>query len=184
LIIEGLLTSTTDKGEPHAAPMGPVVNVDLTEWTLRPFASSTTFKLLRERPTAVFHVVDDVLPVVQAALGLQVEVNFEQHASGSWIIADCCHWFQLQVVDWEVSSERSVAKAKVIDCGVKRPFWGWNRAKHAVLEATILATRLHLADRLTIADDLATLKKAVEKTAGEREWTAWKLVQEYIDRSA
>jgi len=88
------------------------------------------------------------------------------------------------VVNWDVSSARSVAKAKVIDRGVKRPFWGWNRAKHAVLEATILATRLHLADRLTIADDLATLKKAVEKTAGEREWTAWKLVQEYIDRSA
>jgi uncharacterized protein len=184
LIIEGLLTTTNDLGGPHVAPMGPVVNPELTRWTLRPFASSTTFKLLRERPTAVFHVVDDVLPVVQAALGMQVELNFEQHVSGNWIIADCCHWFLLQVVDWDVSSERSVAHAKVIDRGVKRPFWGWNRAKHAVLEATILATRLHLADRRTIADDLATLKKAVEKTAGEREWTAWNLVLEFVDRSA
>jgi uncharacterized protein len=184
LIIEGLLTTTTASGAPHVAPMGPVVNVELTDWTLRPFVSSTTFKLLRAHPTAVFHVIDDVLPVVQAALGMQVEAEFEQHASGNWIMADCCHWFQLQVVDWDVSSERSVAKAKVIERGVKRPFWGWNRAKHAVLEATILATRLHLADRHAIADDLATLKRAVEKTAGEREWTAWNLVQEFIDRSA
>lgn len=184
LIIEGLLTTTTDDDEPHVAPMGPLVNVELTEWTLRPFCSSTTFKLLRQRPRAVFHVVDDVLPVVRAALGMPVEVDFERHATGSWIIADCCHWFQLQVFDWDVSSERSVAKARVIDRGVKRPFWGWNRAKHAVLEATILATRLHLADRHTIADDLANLEKAVEKTAGEREWTAWRLVKEFIDRSA
>ena len=184
MIIEGLLTTTTDKGEPHVAPMGPVVNVELTEWTLRPFASSTTFKLLRERPTAVFHVVDDVLPIVQAALGLAVEVHFERHSGGAWIIANCCHWFQLQVFDWDVSSERSVAQAQVTERGVKRPFWGWNRAKHAVLEATILATRLHLADRHAIADDLATLKKAVEKTAGEREWMARNLVQEFIDRSA
>lgn len=164
--------------------MGPVVNTDLTEWTLRPFASSNTFKLLRARPTAIFHVVDDVLPVAQAALGMTPEVSFEQEPTGCWIIADCCHWFQLEVIDWDVSSERSVARAKVISRGVKRPFWGWNRAKHAVLEATILATRLHLADRHAIADDLATLKKAVEKTAGEREWTAWNLVQEYIARSA
>ncbi len=184
MIIEGLLTTSTATGEPHVAPMGPVVNVELTEWTLRPFASSTTFKLLRARPTAVFHVVDDVLPIVQTALNLAVELPFERHSSGDWIIADCCHWFQLQVVDWDVASERSVAKARVIDLGIKRPFWGWNRAKHAVLEATILATRLHLADRHAIADDLATLRKAVEKTAGEREWTAWNLVQAFIERSA
>jgi hypothetical protein len=184
LIIEGLLTTTTASGEPHVAPMGPLVNDNLTEWTLRPFATSTTYKLLRERPTAVFHVVDDVLPIVQAALGQPVELKFEPHPSGSWILADCCHWFQLEVVAWDVSSLRGEAAAKVIDRGVKRPFWGWNRAKHAVLEATILATRLHLADRRAIADDLATLQKAVEKTAGERERMAWNMVREFIDRSA
>ncbi len=171
-------------GEPHVAPMGPVVNADLTEWTLRPFASSTTFKLLRERPVAVFHVVDDVLPVVQAALGMEADLRFEQGPAGDWILADCCHWFKLEVTNWDVSTQRSEARARVTERGVKRPFWGWNRAKHAVLEATILATRLHLADRHAIADDLATLKKAVEKTAGDRERAAWNLVQEFIDRSA
>jgi len=184
LIIEGLLVTAGADGQPHAAPMGPVVNAELTEWTLRPFASSTTFKLLRARPVAVFHVVDDVLPVVQAALGIEVDLRFEQGTDGDWILADCCHWFKLEVTDWNVSTQRKEARARVTERGVKRPFWGWNRAKHAVLEATILATRLHLADRHAIADDLATLKQAVEKTAGDREWAAWNLVQEFIDRSA
>ncbi len=184
MIIEGLLVTSTASGEPHVAPMGPVVNFEMTEWILRPFSSSTTYKLLRENPVAVFHVVDDVLPVVQAALGLPVEVSYEKFGASDWILADCCHWFKLAVFDWNDSQARSEARARVIDRGVKRPFWGWNRAKHAVLEATILATRLHLADRHAIADDLATLKKAVEKTAGDREWLAWNLVQEFIDRSA
>lgn len=182
LIIEGLLVTSTAEGKPHVAPMGPVVNAELTEWLLRPFSTSTTFKLLRANPRAVFHVVDDVLPVVQAALGLPIDAEFERLASGQWILADCCHWFQLEVVEWDVSQMRSEARSTVVERGVKRPFWGWNRAKHAVLEATILATRLHLADRDAIADDLATLKRAVEKTAGEREWMAWNLVQEFIDR--
>ena len=111
-------------------------------------------------------------------------MRFEPGPGGDWILADCCHWFKLQVTDWNVETQRSEARARVIDRGIKRPFWGWNRAKHAVLEATILATRLHLADRHAIADDLATLRLAVEKTAGDREWAAWNLVQQFIDRSA
>jgi uncharacterized protein len=184
LIIEGLLTTRTATGQPHVAPMGPVVDEHLTEWTLRPFTTSTTYQLLREHPQAIFHVVDDVLPIAQAALGLPVELQFEQHRSGNWIIANSCHWFELEVTRWETASARSEAMARVTDRGVRRPFWGWNRAKHAVLEAAILATRLHLADRHAIADDLARLEQAVQKTAGAREREAWDIVQDFIHRSS
>ncbi|MEZ6077979.1 MAG: DUF447 family protein [Pirellulaceae bacterium] len=77
VIIEGLLTTTASDGSPHVAPMGPVVDEDLQTWTLRPFASSTTFRYLRANPQCVFHVVDDVLPVVQATLGLPTSLSFE-----------------------------------------------------------------------------------------------------------
>ncbi len=183
MIIEGLLTTRTATGLPHVAPMGPMVDEQLVDWTLRPFASSTTYQLLREHPQAVFHVVDDVLPIVQAALGMPIDLQFEQHASGNWIIANSCHWYQLEVTQWDLTSARTVALARVTDQGVRRPFWGWNRAKHAVLEATILATRLHLVDRHAIADDLLRLQQAVEKTAGARERSAWCLVKEFIDHS-
>jgi hypothetical protein len=128
-------------------------------------------------------VLDDVLPVVQSALGLPTDLEFEPHESGDWIISDCCHWFRLQVIDWDLSDARSQAKACVVQRGTKRPFWGWNRAKHAVLEATILATRLHLANKHAIADDLSRLEKAVEKTAGVRERLAWDIVSDFIAKS-
>ena len=180
MIIEGLLCSTQADGSPHVAPMGPVVDEQLTAWTLRPFQSSTTFQLLRAQPTCTFHVLDDVLPIVQAALGYELDVAFQPHPQGGWIVASACHWYRLKIVEWDVSRPRSEARAEVLERGVLRPFWGWNRAKHAILEATILATRLHLADRSSILEDLARLAPAVDKTAGDRERRAWELVQHYI----
>lgn len=186
MIIEGLLTTSRPDGTPHVAPMGPVVTPDLERWTLRPFQSSTTFDLLRAHPQCVFHVVDDVVPVVQAALGQPTDLTFEELSPKSpqdpavWLIRSACHWFHLQVTDWDVSQPRSEATAKVLTQGVNRPFWGWNRAKHAVLEATILATRLHLADPHAIKEDFARLELAIEKTAGPREWLAWELLKAYL----
>ncbi len=195
MIIEGLLTTTRDDGSPHVAPMGPVVDVDLNRWTLRPFQSSTTYRLLRSKPNCVFHVMDDVLPIVQSALGLENELEFvrvsdltspdgESDASESqpavWAIASACHWYQLRVTQWDISQERSQAAACVVQQQVLRPFWGWNRAKHAVLEATILATRLHLIERSTVDAELSRLVVAIEKTAGEREWRAWQLLMNHF----
>jgi hypothetical protein len=193
MIIEGLLTTEEPNGSPHVAPMGPVVNEALTQWTLRPFQSSTTFKLLRAHPHCVFHVVDDVLPVVQAALGMEVDLDYTRWSSliadglGAdnpvWVIPTACRCFHLKVIDWDLSQPRSVATAEVVDQLSLRPFWGWNRAKHAVLEATILATRLHLVERSALSQNLAQLDNAIAKTAGPREQQAWSLLQEYFARS-
>jgi uncharacterized protein len=181
VIIEGLLTSSRSDDSPHVAPMGPVVDEALTNWLLRPFQSSNTFKLLRNNGCCIFHVMDDVLPIVQAALGFEVDVEFKEHATGGWIVKSACHWYKLKVVRWDVSTPRSEAVAVVVETGFLKPFWGWNRAKHAVLEATILATRLHLTERADIQQALAGLASAIEKTAGPREHQAWELVTKYID---
>lgn len=161
--------------------MGPVVDETLTNWLLRPFQSSTTFRLLREHGTCIFHVMDDVLPITQAALGYDVDLDFERHDDAGWIVKSACHWYKLDVVNWDVTNPRSEATAIVVGQGVLRPFWGWNRAKHAVLEATILATRVHLIDATEIRQELERLVIAIDKTAGSRERAAWELVTGYID---
>lgn len=171
--------------------MGPVVDAELTTWTLRPFASSTTYRLLRANPHCVFHVVDDVVPIVESALDMATSLSFAAYSANVegeleetrvavWTIPTACHWYHLEVTAWDVSQERSQATARVLEQRVLRPFWGWNRAKHAVLEATILATRLHLADRKSIDEDLARLESAVTKTAGPRELLAWRLLHDFF----
>lgn len=180
MIIEGLLTTSTDDGQPHVAPMGPVVDPELQTWVLRPFQSSVTFQHLQQRPTCIFHVVDDVLPVVQCVLALPVELSFVAH-QGGWLIASACSWHRLQITDWELSSARSEAQARVQDSGSLRPFWGWNRGKHAVLEAAILVTRLHLLEQAAVRQQWEMLAHAVSKTAGPREQLAWELLDERLN---
>ncbi len=55
-----------------------------------------------------------------------------------------------------------------------------NRARAAVLEAAILATRLDRLPRDKIDDEIAYLKIAVDKTAGAAEREAWNVVLDKI----
>lgn len=180
MIIEGLMTSTALDGTAHVAPMGPVVDASLKDWLLRPFQTSTTFANLYRTGTGVFHVVDDCLPIVQAALGLPIDLQFERLDDGAWVIPSACHWYRLELHEWDISQPRAEVKATVAQSAVIRPFWGWNRAKHAVLEATILATRLHLTGVGSVLSELDRMALIVEKTAGDRELQAWQLVSDYI----
>jgi hypothetical protein len=58
---------------------------------------------------------------------------------------------------------------------------GFNRAKHAVLEAAILATRTHLLPKDQIRDEFSRLQVIVDKTAGPREQEAMALLTQYVD---
>ncbi|GAB5406111.1 MAG: DUF447 family protein [Aureliella sp.] len=180
MIVEGLLTTTAADGRPHVAPMGPVVSTDFSSWTLRPFQTSSTFAALRETPHCVFHIVDDVLPIVRTALGMKHDFQLQPHPDGGHIITDACRWFRLEIQSWDISDLRSEAVATVHSQGSLRDFWGWNRAKHAVLEATILATRRHMLDAGHIASELEKLESAVKKTCGPREWQAWTELTDFL----
>ena len=63
---------------------------------------------------------------------------------------------------------------------LQEEFLGFNRARHAVLEATILATRTHLIPAEQIRDELARLQVIVDKTAGPREQEAMAFVTEHV----
>lgn len=181
MIIEGLITCRSENG-PHVAALGPVVNQELTEWTLRPFQTSRIFALLREQPTCVFHVVDDVLPIVQLVLGHEPQLAYQELPSGDWMLPAACHWYQLEITSWNLESQRSEARARLIAQSVIRPFWGWNRAKHALLEAAILISRAHITEPAELSAALDRLRQPIEKTAGPRELVAWHLIIEWRAR--
>jgi hypothetical protein len=60
------------------------------------------------------------------------------------------------------------------------PFLGMNRARAAVLEAAILVTRLGRLPREKIESEIAYLKIAIDKTAGDAELEAWEIVMAKI----
>jgi hypothetical protein len=98
------------------------------------------------------------------------------------ILADACRWYAFRVSSIDDRLERTEIVADVIDSGRTRDFFGFNRAKHAVVEAAILATRVHLLPRDEIVAELARLAPLVQKTGGEQEEQAFQFLREYVDR--
>jgi hypothetical protein len=72
----------------------------------------------------------------------------------------------------------------VVESGRIRDFFGFNRAKHAVVEAAILATRIGLIASDEITAEFNRLAPLIEKTGGEHERKAFQFLQDYLDRAS
>jgi uncharacterized protein len=183
MILEGIVTSRNDDGSINVAPMGPIVDDSMSWLRLRPFQTSATFHNLRRHRAGVFHVVDDVLLLARAAIGKLTEAPETRPAVNidGAVLVDACRWYEFEVATVDDSQERAEVVANVVHVGRIRDFFGFNRAKHAVLEASILATRVHLVSPAEIRAELTRLRSPVTKTAGPREAEAFELVEHYIE---
>jgi hypothetical protein len=83
-------------------------------------------------------------------------------------------------VELDDEQQRTRIQCKTTQQGELRPFWGFNRAKHAVLEAAILATRVGILERQEIDQQMQYLEIIVGKTAGEQELAAFELIQRFL----
>ena len=187
MILEAIITTTNSDGTVNVSPMGPFVESDPScGFELRPYETSTTFANLQEHPFGVLHVTDDVMLFAKAAIGKLVEVPPTKSAEvqdSSFILTDSCRWYEFEAVYFETSEPRKNIRCKSIAAGRIRDFWGFNRAKHAVLEAAILATRINFLPIEEIARQFESLNVIVGKTGGEQEHAAMKLLTEFVDQS-
>ena len=182
LILEGIATTENPDRSVNISPMGPIVDASMSTLLLRPYQTSTTYKNLKRTGRGVFHVTDDVEMIARAAVGeLSPLPQLEVHAStGCSILTGACRWYLFEVVKLDDAQERTSIDCRVIDSGAQREFFGFNRAKHAVLEAAILATRVAFLPPEQIRDELDRLVSPVEKTAGEAEKRAFAFLNDYV----
>ena len=186
MILEGLVTTTDPSGGMHLAAMGPTVDAGeraagrLERLVLRPFPTSRTAAHLLRSQAGVFHLTDDPLLLARVVAGRLPGPPAARSAErvAGFVLADCCRAYEFAVEQVDASGPRLRLEARVVAVHAGRPFLGFNRAAHAVVEAAILVTRLHLLDPADIRrrlDDLATL---VEKTGGPREREAFGLLED------
>lgn len=186
LILEGIVTSKNEDGSTNVSPMGPIVDREISALRLRPFQTSTTYRNLKRHGQGVFHVTDDVEMLAIAAIGKLAEQPQlrDCEAVDGQILEGACRWYAFKVTSLDDSQSRTEIECQVVAAGRLRDFLGWNRAQHAVLEAAILATRVHLlplGDMMRQLDHLAVI---VDKTAGVAERRAFKIVYEYVESMA
>ncbi|MBQ19033.1 MAG: hypothetical protein CMJ65_18150 [Planctomycetaceae bacterium] len=182
MILEGLVTTVSPSGELNLAPMGPEVDGSMSRFVLRPFQTSTTFSNLVERSEGVFHVTDDVLLLAHAATGTVVPPpeTFAAEVVQGRVVAGACRWYEFRIEEIDTSSERAELTARVVHSGRLRDFAGLHRARHAVVEAAILATRVHLLPPDDLRRQFADLAVIVDKTAGPREREAFELLESHV----
>lgn len=185
MILEGIVTTQNPAGEINVAPMGPIVDDTMRSFELRPFQTSTTYRNLKGHPFGVLHVVDDVELLAKAAISRLQEIpeTFQAITIPAYVLKSACRWYEFKVESLDDSDERTSIEARVVHSGRLRDFFGFNRAKHAVLEAAILATRIHLLPADEIVAQIDALRAPVEKTAGPNERAAFQFVDEYVQAS-
>ena len=178
MILETIVTTRDTGGAINFAPMG-------VEWgdeilVLKPFLETSTFRNVTASRQAVVNLTDDAMLFAQSAISSPqfpwVPASVVQGA----VLQAACSWRELEVLTIDATPPRSRIEARVVHRGVTREFMGFNRAKHAVLEAAILATRTHLLPPDQIRDEFARLQVIVEKTAGPREREAMALLTDYV----
>jgi hypothetical protein len=181
MIIETLLTTLDSGGSMNCAPMG-------VEWgeetiVIKPFLDTVTFRNLRATGAAVINLTDDALLFAQAVTGHPAAISPPSVPASvvrGVVLEITTSWREVEVVSVDDTPPRSRIVTRVVHRGTRREWLGFNRARHAVLEAAILATRTHLIAPDEIRRDYQRLRIIVDKTAGPREQEAMALLEEFV----
>jgi uncharacterized protein len=178
VILETIITSRDAGGAINFAPMG-------VEWgdeiiVLKPFLETSTFRNVSASREAVVNLTDDVMLFAQGAISSPEFPWTPATVVQGAVLQAACSWRELEILTIDATPPRSRIEARVVHRGVTREFVGFNRARHAVLEAAILATRTHLIPAEQIREEFARLQVIVDKTAGPREREAMALLTDYV----
>ena len=182
MIIETIVTTMAADGAVNCAPMGVDWNPDVQPdaIVLRPFLETATYRNVSATRVAVVNLIDDVRVFARAAISNPVYETVPAQAVRGVVLADACSWRELEVASIDSTPPRSRIDTRSVYAGIRREFIGFNRARHAVLEAAIYATRVHLLARDFLLSEVDRLQVIVNKTAGPRELEAMALLAEYI----
>ena len=180
MIIETLFSTLNDEGRPNFAPMGAAWGED--EITVRPFRDTTTYRNLVVASCGVANLTDDVLLFARAALeDVDPPWRPARHIRGA-VLSDACLWRELEVIEESGAGARADIRCRVVWGERQRPFLGFCRARSAVIEAAILATRIHLHTREDVGAALDRYQDIVSKTGGERERKAMVYLRDHVAR--
>jgi uncharacterized protein len=187
VVIETVVTSRDEAGTVNFAAMGVVWGEAMI--VIRPFTNTRTYRNVVRTGEAVVNVTDNVLIFAKSALSRDTFEALPARRVGGVILKDACQWREVvveRVVDppGGAGAGRAEIVTRVVEGGQLRPFAGLCRAKHAVVEASILASRLKLLPAGEVEAELERLGLLVDKTGGDQEREAMAFIQAYVARRA
>lgn len=179
MIFETIIITVDANKKPHVTPFG--VRFEGEHVIIAPYKPSTTLNNILATKFAVMNMTDDVRVFAAALTGrndwslLPVEMNV------GYRLADCLTHTVLELIEVREDETRPQLLMKAVCSQIHQSFQGFNRAQAAVVELSILVSRLHLLPKEKVLVEMQYLQIAIDKTAGEREIQAWSWLLQKIN---
>lgn len=180
MIIETIVTTLNEQGEANFAPMG--VTIGNAEILIRPYKESATYRNLLATGAAVVNVTDDVRVFAESAISTPQFPAFPADRIRGLVLKDACSYYECSVIEADTTQDRASFRCQVVKKEALREFIGFNRAKNAIIEAAILATRIRFLGVEKILAEYRRFAEIVKKTGGEQEAIAMRYLQDYVER--
>jgi hypothetical protein len=171
MIRETIVTTVDAGGRAHIAPMGIREQDGLT--VLAPFKPSTSLANVLATGCAVVNFCDDVRVFAGCLTGRRDWPLVPAERVAGVRLRDTAAHAEFELVHVEDDEVRPRLFCRRVAEQTHAPFRGYNRAQAAVIEAAILASRLHMLAADKIDAEIAYLRIAIDKTAGPAEREAW-----------
>lgn len=179
MIYEAVVITSDMQGNPYIAPFGVRESSGLI--VISPFRPSKTLDNLLHSRSAVLNLTDDVRIFAGVLTGRREWPTHKAEKIAGFVLDAALAHRELSLVEVRDDVTRPELFFQVVHESNHAPFHGFNRAQAAVIELSVLVSRLHMLPMEKIDAELAYLNIAIEKTAGEREREAWDWLIERIE---
>lgn len=187
MIRETIVTTRSETGDPHVAPMGATPTE--TGWLLQPFRPSKTLENMLATRCACVNFTDNALVFAGCVTKRRSDWPTEP-ADGvaSVRLAGALAVDEVEIERIEDDGQRPKLHCRTVGSASLKPFPGLNRAIAAVVEGAVLVSRLKMLPPERIDQEFAYLQIAIDRTAGPDELEAWSwltdAVRAHRERSA
>lgn len=180
MIYETIVTTADRDGRPHIAPMG--VRFEEGFAILAPFRPSTTLDNVLATKSAVINFTTDVRVFAGCVTGYARDwPTVAASAVPSVRLAQTLAHTELRLAELLDDETRPVLHMECVHRETHAPFPGFNRAQAAVVEGAILVSRLFMLPPEKVDSEVAYLRIAIDKTAGDAEREAWQWLLRAIE---
>ena len=177
-ILETIVTTRNPDGGWHLVPFGLIAEDE--DYVVAPFRPSPTIANLERHPFLAASAPADLRVVAGCVTGRRGWATVPCERIDGVRLAEAYAHAELEVVAVADDPVRPRFRCRVVHSAIHRPFLGFNRAQAAVIEASILSTRLHMLAPEKVVAEMAYLAIAVSKTAGPAEREAWGWIEDKI----
>lgn len=179
MIYETVVTTLSEDGEPHLAPMG--VRYEGEQVLMMPFRPSRTLDNVLSSGRAVLNLTTDVRVFAGCVTGRKDWPTVAIDGFAGRRLENTLGHVELELLHPQEDDVRPVLYMRRVREVSHASFRGLNRAQAAIIEGAVLVSRLGLLPREKIEQEMTYLQIAIDKTAGETELQAWGWLNEAVD---